>query len=109
MESQVSETRLGAPGGEGDAMNAFIDFAFGHRIEFFYIILGIGVILYSCFAKRMSFEGDFAVRPEERQTYKATPEMRKYGISLGMLPLIYGLYELLSSLVANGGGVHMHR
>ena len=90
-------------------MNAFIDFVFGHRAVFFYIVLGIAVILYSAFAKRISFEGDIDVSLEERQTYEATPEMRKYGISLGMLPLLYGLYELLSSLVRNGGGEHIHQ
>lgn len=93
---------------ERDAMNAFIDFVFGYQIELFYIILGIAVILYSSFAKRMSFEGDVAVRPEDRRTYRATPEMRKYGIFLGILPLIYGLYELVTSLIINGGGRHPH-
>jgi hypothetical protein len=81
-------------------MDAFIDFVLGNRAELFCIVLGIGLILYSCFAKRMSFEGDVAVRPEERKLYEATPKMRKYGIALGMLPLLYGLYLLLSPLVA---------
>jgi hypothetical protein len=58
-------------------------------------MLGIGLVLYSCFAKRMSFEGDVAVLPEERETHEATPEMRKYGFALGMIPLLYGLYLLL--------------
>jgi hypothetical protein len=80
-------------------MNALIDFALGHLVGFFYLILGIGVILYSCFAKRMSFEGDIAVRPEERKLYKATPEMRRYGFAIGMFPLLYGLYLLLHSLI----------
>ena len=81
-------------------MDAFIDFVLGNRAELFCIVLGIGLILYSCFAKRISFEGDVAVRPEERKLYEATPRMRKYGIALGMLPLLYGLYLLLSPLVA---------
>ena len=81
-------------------MDAFIDFVLGNLAELFCILLGIGLILYSCFAKRMSFEGDVAVRPEERKLYEATPKMRKYGIALGMLPLLYGLYLLLSPLVA---------
>ncbi len=81
-------------------MDAFIDFVLGNQAELFCILLGIGLILYSCFAKRMSFEGDVAVRPEERKLYEATPKMRKYGIALGMLPLLYGLYLLLSPLVA---------
>jgi hypothetical protein len=34
-----------------------------------------------------------AVKPEERKLYEATPKMRKYGIALGMLPLLYGLYS----------------
>lgn len=79
-------------------MDAFIDFVLGNQAELFCILLGIGLILYSCFAKRMSFEGDVAVRPEERKLYEATPKMRKYGIALGMLPLLYGLYLLLSPL-----------
>jgi len=98
----------GARGGESDALNALIDFVYWYRIEFFYILMGIALILYSCFAKRMSFEGDFPTWPEERKTYEATPEMRKYGICLGMFPLLYGLYELLSSLVPNGGGMNIH-
>jgi hypothetical protein len=76
-------------------MDALIDFVLGHLVELFYIAMGIGVILYACFAKRMSFEGDVAVRREERETYEATPEMRKYGICLGMFPLLYGLYLLI--------------
>jgi hypothetical protein len=47
----------------------------------------------------MSFEGDVAVWPEEKKTYKANPEMRKYGIALGMFPLLYGLYMVLSPLL----------
>jgi hypothetical protein len=78
-------------------MDALIDFVVGHLAALFYLFTGIGVVLYSCFAKRMSFEGDVAVRPEERKTYKATPEMRKYGFVLGMFPLLYGLYLLIFS------------
>ena len=81
-------------------MNALIDYVLGHLAELFYVILGTGLILYSCFAKRMSFEGDIAVRQEERKTYVATPEMRKYGICIGMAPLLYGLYLLLSPIIA---------
>jgi hypothetical protein len=65
----------------------------------FCILLGIGLILYSCFAKRISLEGDVAVKPEERKLYEATPKMRKYGIALGMLPLLDGLY--LNTLLGN--------
>jgi hypothetical protein len=53
------------------------------------------MVLYSCFARHMTFEGDFPVRPEERKRYRPTPAMRKYGVSIGMLPLLYGLYLLL--------------
>ena len=90
-------------------MNAFINFVFGHLAEFFYIAMGIAVILYSCFAKRMSFEGDVAVRPEEKQTYEVTPEMRKYAICIGVFPLLYGIYALLSSLARNSGGGHINQ
>jgi hypothetical protein len=76
-------------------MNAFIDFVLGNLAELFCILLGIGLILYSCFARRISFEGDVAVRPEERKLYDATPKMRIYGIALGLLPLLYGLHSLL--------------
>ncbi len=76
-------------------MDASIDFVLGHLTALFYLLLGVGVVLYSCFASRMSFEGDLAVRPDEKETYKATPTMRKYGVSLGMFPLLYGLYLLL--------------
>ena len=81
-------------------MDTLIDFLIRHRVEVFYIGLGIGVVLYSSFAKRMTFEGDVAVRQEEKETYEATPEMRKYGICLGMAPLLYGLYLLLYPIVA---------
>jgi len=74
----------------------FIDFVIKHLAAIFYLSLGIGLLLYSCFAKRMSFEGDFPVLPKERKTYKATPEMRKYGIAISLFPLLYGLYVFLS-------------
>lgn len=73
-------------------MEALIDFVLGQIPALLLIALGIGLILYACFAKRMSFEGDVAVRQEERKTYEATPEMRRYGICLGMFPLLFGLY-----------------
>jgi hypothetical protein len=76
-------------------MNTFIDFVLGNLAGLFCILLGIGLILYSCFARRISFEGDVAVRPEERKLYDATPKMRIYGIALGLLPLLYGLHSLL--------------
>jgi hypothetical protein len=87
-------------------MDALIDFVLGHLAGLFSVILGIGVVLYSCFAKRMSFAGDVAVRPEERKTYEAAPEMRKYGFALGMLPLLYGIYLLVYPLIMKGGGGH---
>jgi hypothetical protein len=85
-------------------MDALIDFVFGNLAELFCILLGIGLILYSCLAKRISFEGDVAVRPEERKLYEATPKMRKYGIALGTLPLLYGLYLLLYPLIVKSRG-----
>jgi hypothetical protein len=88
-------------------MEVLIDFVLGHLAELFYIILGIGVILYSCLAKRIFFEGDVAVRPEERKLYEATPKMRIYGCSLGMLPLLYGLYLVLYPLIMKGRGGHV--
>ena len=80
-------------------MDELIDFVLRHPVVLFYIILGTGMVLYSCFAKRMSFQGDFAWRPDERQTYEATPRMRIYGIALGTLPLLYGLYLLLHPMI----------
>jgi hypothetical protein len=82
------------------AMKALIDYVLGHLAELFYITLGIGLILYSCFAMRMSFQGDFPLRQDEVKTYKATPEMRKYGVCLGMAPFLYGLYLLLYPVIA---------
>lgn len=76
-------------------MDTLIDFALEHRAGLFYLILGIGLILYSCFAKHMTFEGDVAVRPQERKFYKPTPAMRVYGIAIGAFPLVYGFYLLL--------------
>ena len=77
-------------------MNALLDTVLLHPVILFYIFSGVAVILYSCFAKRMSFQGDFpSWRPEERKIYKATPEMRFYGVAVGALPLLYGLYLLL--------------
>jgi hypothetical protein len=80
-------------------MDSLIDFVLGNLAGLFCILLGIGLILYSCFAKRISLEGDVAVKPEERKLYEATPKMRKYGIALGMLPLLDGLY--LNTLLGN--------
>jgi hypothetical protein len=80
-------------------MDTLIEFVLGHLASFFYLVSGICVILYSCFAKRMSFQGDFPLLPEERKTYRATQKMRKYGIALGILPLLYGLYLLVNPLM----------
>jgi hypothetical protein len=76
-------------------ISALIDVLLREPAVIFYILSGIAVILYSCFAKRMSFQGDFPTwRPEEIKTYEATPKMRLYGIVLGALPLLYVLYLL---------------
>lgn len=80
-------------------MDTLIDFVFLHLGELFCIGLGIGVILYSCLVRRFTFEGDVAVKSEDRQFYEATPEMRIYGVLLGMLPLLFGLYSLISPLI----------
>ena len=85
-------------------MDALIDFVLGHLAEVFSVLLGIGLILYSCLAKRFSFEGDVAVRPEDRKVYEATPQMRIYGFALGMLPLLYGLYHLLYPVITKSNG-----
>jgi hypothetical protein len=77
-------------------LSAFVSLHLG---ELFCMGLGIGVILYSCLTKRFTFEGDVSVRSEDRQFYEATPEMRIYGVVLGMLPLLYGLYSLLFPLI----------
>ena len=85
-------------------MDTAIDFVLGHLAEIFYVALGVGVILYSCLVKRFTFEGDIAVRPEDRKFHKATPAMRKYGVVLGMFPLLYGLYLLFSPFVMHWNG-----
>jgi hypothetical protein len=87
-------------------MDAIIDVVLEHPVVLFYLILGISLILYSCFAKRMSFQGDVPSWPDERETYEATPRMRLYGVALGMLPLLYGLYQLLTPVIMNGKGGH---
>jgi hypothetical protein len=69
-------------------MDALIDFVIGKLAELLCILLGIGLILYSCFAKRLSLRETRLSGPEERKVYEATPRMRKYGIALGMLPLL---------------------
>ncbi len=74
-------------------MDALIDFVLGHMAPIFLVALGIGTILYACFAKRMAFEGDVAVRQEERKTYEATPEVRKirnlpWYVSVAVWPLL---------------------
>jgi hypothetical protein len=79
------------------------DLLLAHLAELFCIVLGIGLILYSCLAKRMSFEGDVAVKPEGRKTYEPTPKMRLYGIAIGTLPLLYGLYQILNPLLMKSG------
>jgi hypothetical protein len=81
-----------------DPLDTLIDFVVLHPAVLFYIILGIAMILYSCFAKRFSFQGDFPLMPDEGQTYEATPRMRLYGIALGALPLLYGLYTLVHAM-----------
>jgi len=75
-------------------MDTLIDFVFHRLGELFCIGLGIGLILYSCLVGRFTFEGDVAVKSEDRQFYEATPEMRVCGVLLGMLLLRYGLYSL---------------
>jgi hypothetical protein len=68
---------------------------FAHMGELFSCGIGLGVVLYSCFAKRFHFEGDVAVRRKDRRLYEATPKMRLYGIGIGAVCLIYGLYHLV--------------
>ena len=96
---EYSATLFVTGGGRKFTMGTLIDFVFLHSGELFCIGLGIGVILYSCLARRFTFEGDVAVKSEGRQFYEATPEMRIYGVILGMLPLLYGLYSLISPLI----------
>ncbi len=50
-------------------MDRVIDFTIANWTSVFYVPLGLGLLAYSCFAKRVSFEGDVTVRPEERKTY----------------------------------------
>ena len=80
-------------------MDSVIDFLIANYGAVFLVLLGVGLLAYSCFAKRMSFEGDVAVKPEDRETYVATPEMRKYGIFLSLLPLCYGIFALISAWI----------
>lgn len=80
-------------------MYSVIDFLIANYGAVFLLLLGLGLLAYSCFAKRIYFEGDVAVKPEDRETYFATPAMRKYGIFLSLLPLCYGIFELISALI----------
>lgn len=56
--------------------------------------LGVFIILYACLAKRISFQGDFpSWNPEDEfPSYKPTRNIRLYGISLGMISVLFGLY-----------------
>jgi hypothetical protein len=76
-----------------------IDFAAANLIGVGFVLLGLGSVAYSCFAKRISFQGDFPLTREERKTYKATPAVRKRAILISLLPLLYGLFLLLYPLI----------
>lgn len=66
-----------------------LEYVLRHPAEFGFISAGIAVILYASLAKRITFDGDFPLSPEERKSYQATREVRGYGIFLGALPLLY--------------------
>lgn len=82
-----------------DTLDTLIDFVVRTPAVLIYIGMGIWGILYSRFAKRMSFEGDIPTDWKKRKTYKATPKMRLYGVCLSALPLVCGLYYITRALL----------
>ena len=75
-------------------MDWLIEFAVAHFAGIAFVALGIGCLVYSCFARRISFQGDFPRTREERRTYEATPAVRKRAILISLLPLFHGLFLL---------------
>jgi hypothetical protein len=78
-------------------MTKLIPFAREHFASLIFIALGLGGMMYACFAKRISFEGDFPLTQEEqkRATYAATPDVRRRAFVISLLPLSYGIFLLL--------------
>jgi hypothetical protein len=78
-------------------MTKLIPFARLHFASLIFIALGLGGMIYACFAKRISFEGDFPLTREEREnaTYVATPAIRRRVFVISLLPLLFGIFLLL--------------
>jgi hypothetical protein len=73
----------------------FVKYCFSHAGGIFFVMLGVGGMLYSLLAKKISFQGDFPLTKEERKTYSATPEVRVRAFVISLLPLAYGIKLLL--------------
>jgi hypothetical protein len=77
-------------------MTKLIPFARLHFAGLIFMTLGLGGMIYACFAKRISFEGDFPLTREEREkaTQVATPAIRRRAFVISLLPLSYGIFLL---------------
>jgi len=73
-------------------VDRLIYFAYWHGGELATILGGIWLILYSSFARRMTFEGEVAVKPEDRVFYNPTREMRLTGATIGVFVVLWGFY-----------------
>jgi hypothetical protein len=72
-----------------------IDYCLSHLAGLAFVALGVGGVLYSCFAKYISFQGDFPLTKEERKTSPATRDVRIKALIISLLPLAYGIKLLL--------------
>lgn len=77
-------------------VDRLINFAYWHGGELFTILVGIWLILYGCFARRMTFEGEVAVSPEDRVYYKPTREMRLLAVIVGASVVLWGLWGTIT-------------
>jgi hypothetical protein len=77
-----------------NSMQKILAFVSSHLGGALFIALGIWGVLYSCLAKRISFQGDFPLTREERKTYRATRRVRKRALLISLLPLGYGIILL---------------
>jgi hypothetical protein len=77
-----------------DMNNRILEFAHSHIVGVAFTSFGCWGVLYSCFAKHISFSGDVGLAPKYQKTYRATPSLRGRAIIVSLPALAYGIFRL---------------
>ena len=76
-------------------LNEILKFVSSHFTGCVFTAFGIWAILYSCFAKRLSFQGDVGLAPKYMKTYRATPSVRRRALIMSIPALAFGTFEVV--------------